>query len=368
MNKILIVEPNPYHNEVIPGIALYFEKLGYSSNIVIRTEAERDGVFCRCGHHFQVRAMTGSQIKAYLASKDITEFDFLFLSSMEFVQDKKTIRFLDCLDSTPAVKYGILGMYHTVSYIEEFGDMLMLEQNRLFCLSQFQTKDFAVRMLNCHYFGNIRNSEECKTDKRTITVIGIAAEKNYLVEAFTQLSDCMKKKLKIELVGEKKNPCWVRTRRKIKLALLSMFSLINRKYAIRKKSIRQIVEEGYVDFSKMYEIIENSDFILVMINPENPNHRRYLTLGTSGIIQLIYGFEKVCLIRREVAETYGFSSENAILYEKGGLEGALQNAAEMSQQEYKLKKQKIVEMEQRIFAKSLENLKKTIEEIKSMED
>lgn len=368
MNKILIVEQNPYHNEVIPGIVLYMEKLGYCVEVVIRKECEKDGVFCRCRGRFRVMVMDILEIKDYLKSSEMKNYDFLFLSSMEFTDSGKIDRFLNWLGFEPDTKYGTLGIYHTISYIKKFEDFEMLQQGRLFCLSQFQTRDYPVKTLNCHYFGKIQNKEECGTKIRAITVIGVAAEKDYLMKTLSQIPEEIRKRLRIDLVGEKKRPIWVKTRRRIKIVLFSILAVFNKAYSVKKKSAQRILEEGYVSFPKMYKMIENSDFILVMINPENPDHYRYMNLATSGVLQLIYGFNKVCLIRREVAEIYGFSNENAILYEKGELKEALKEAVGMERRSYMMKQQLVAEREQQIFNDSLDNLRRTINQIKSMED
>ena len=55
---------------------------------------------------------------------------------------------------------------------------------------------------------------------------------------------------------------------------------------------------------------------------------------TSGTKQLSLGFLKPCIIERSVAEYYGFTDRNAIIYDDGNLTMAVERAICMSEEEY----------------------------------
>ena len=48
MNSIAIFEPNPYHSEVLPGIAKCFEDLSCTVDVYIRQEATVLNVVACC--------------------------------------------------------------------------------------------------------------------------------------------------------------------------------------------------------------------------------------------------------------------------------------------------------------------------------
>ena len=90
-----------------------------------------------------------------------------------------------------------------------------------------------------------------------------------------------------------------------------------------------------VSYDILYSMIEKSDFILALLDPENEAHKRYLTDGTSGTFQLSYGFTKPCLIQKTFAKCYRFTPNNAIIYKSNlELSKAILKAIDMSSKNY----------------------------------
>ena len=48
--------------------------------------------------------------------------------------------------------------------------------------------------------------------------------------------------------------------------------------------------------------IEENDYFLPLLDNRMTEHERYITIGTSGSFQLIYGFAKPCLIHTKFAD------------------------------------------------------------------
>lgn len=111
--------------------------------------------------------------------------------------------------------------------------------------------------------------------------------------------------------------------------------------------------KGRVSYSKLYEEMESSDFILPMLDPDNKEHYRYLKYGVSGSIQLIYGFGKICIINRKFASVYGLNDGNSVIYDRNeDLPNALKRAIDMSEKQNNLKN-----YVNHIYTQSLDNLK-----------
>jgi hypothetical protein len=107
--------------------------------------------------------------------------------------------------------------------------------------------------------------------------------------------------------------------------------------------------------------MRKSDFLLSLLDPDNPDHNRYITLGTSGSFQLIYGFSKPCLIAEKFAAVYGFSSENAVVYkENKELGAAMLKAMDMKEDEYGSIRKNLIALSDDIYQRSLENLKRAV--------
>lgn len=124
------------------------------------------------------------------------------------------------------------------------------------------------------------------------------------------------------------------------------------------KPIRKYFDiRGRVPFPDMYKAIEDADFFLPLFDPENKEHDRYLTQGTSGSFQLIYGFLKPCLIQKKFAEAYNFNVNNSIVYEKNvNLYDSMVTAINMTQVEYKAMQDSLSLLVKSIEKESKENL------------
>lgn len=48
---------------------------------------------------------------------------------------------------------------------------------------------------------------------------------------------------------------------------------------------------GRLSYKEMFTAMEEADFFLCLLDPENPAHERYISTGTSGGFQLIYGLQ-----------------------------------------------------------------------------
>ena len=118
---------------------------------------------------------------------------------------------------------------------------------------------------------------------------------------------------------------------------------------------------GRVPYSTVHAEMRKADFFLTLLDPDNPDHDRYITHGTSGSFQLIYGFSKPCLIAGKFADVYGFSSENAVVYrDNSDLGLSMRKAIDMSEAEYEGIRNSLARVSDDIYNKSLENLKKAL--------
>ena len=128
------------------------------------------------------------------------------------------------------------------------------------------------------------------------------------------------------------------------------------------KEIRKYFDiKGRLPFNKMYEEIEKADFLITSYDDDNERHLRYITTGTSGNFQLIYGFLKPCLINQKFAPLNSFNNENSIIY-NGANEyaSAMEKAINLSKEEYEQMQKSLKNTANEIYDKSLNNLKELI--------
>ena len=47
MKKVLVVEPNPFHGEVVPGVVYYFRNLEYDVTVIMQKKNIKEDAFCK---------------------------------------------------------------------------------------------------------------------------------------------------------------------------------------------------------------------------------------------------------------------------------------------------------------------------------
>ena len=119
--------------------------------------------------------------------------------------------------------------------------------------------------------------------------------------------------------------------------------------------------KGRMPFNKMYDEIEKADFFLTSYDEEHPNHLRYITSGTSGNFQLIYGFLKPCVIKKSFCTVNGFDENNSVVYENTtDYKDALKRCIEMKNDEYKTLQNNLSSYVKKLYDYSLDNLRNLI--------
>ena len=114
----------------------------------------------------------------------------------------------------------------------------------------------------------------------------------------------------------------------------------------------------------MYEIVNNSDFIILNLYPDREFDNLFRTYRSTGNTQLSYGFYKPVLIEENFVNVYKFSNETSIIYKGEDILSAMLRALTMSYEEYKKMSIKVKHLRQTIYNNSLNNLKKVLEKNK----
>lgn len=330
-NTVLIVEPNPYHAEILPGFVKYFQDLNYNVDILVRHENIEDSPF-KGLENFNIFGFSANMLKKVLKLDKIKNYKYLFLSSSAYWE--KNVywdSFLNFLGYTPKTQKGILLVEHNIkSCLNKYNEENYLKESRLFTLSGFHNSP----MLNPHYF--IKNNTHQKNRKTQFIIVGHwAKSKELLYETLTKLYTNGYKDFEILIVGAK--------------------------YKLPKIYQQNVKMLGRIKFTRLYNILKNTDFILAMLDYSDKSHQRYLEDATSGSRQLSLGFNKPILINEAFAKVYNFDDTNAIAYKENDLYEAMKQAIEMTQEDYSKKQMFLKNLANEIYNKSLENLRKVVE-------
>lgn len=335
---VLLVEPNTFHGEILPGFCKYFQDLGYDVVVMCRYANYREDVFYRYVDKPLLFVFDPLPMRWVLQMKKIAAFDFvLFTSNQIFAPDIRMWgEYHGCLKSAPKSRVGNFYVEHSFhpdekSYTTDLKDMFLLTRSAY--------NGVEVPMLNPHYFGEVRHTP-LNQGKRVFIFVGEVSSKNSSISLLIDSVRHLEKKFEFEvwLVGKG-------TDTYLQESLPS--------------SIRTF---GRQSFEAMFQLLEKADFILPLLDPESDDHKKYLRGLTSGSRQLILGFCKVAVIHNEFAKAYDFSGRDSILYGNSRFSQGMERALTITEKEYADLQQGLRQLAGTVYDESLENLRKRIEE------
>lgn len=355
----MLLEPNPYHSEVLPGITKYFEDLGYVVDVYIRKEVIGQDVFCRYKIKGKIFPFSIEQRNALF--RDVAgKYEYLFLSSMEWCENGETRRFLDELSVVPKTRYGILGMYHSTLHMVQFNEERMLHEGRLFCISDFQRNEFEeLTALAPIYFGEINEKIDSEKNNGKIIFLSIGSSMHLekLSSEYWKLSREERKKIEFRHIGPLpavsrwEGHLWHRVVKSIVACVIPKYRNIDAMKCL-----------GKVNFDVLYDELEKADFVLVLLNDDEIDGR-YLKVGTSGIRQSILGFKKISIIQNIYGNYYGIKEGARISLQKWKVADAIRVALHIRNENYKLYKENVATCATQIYDESLNNLKGVLQRI-----
>ena len=341
-HSVLLIEPNPYHGEIQPGFVKYFQDLGYNVDIFMRLENYLENPFAKYTKN-PPRMFFGTApvIRDWVNSLTGTEYEYIFLSSSAFWNAPREFfgKYLDYLGDIPKSKHGLLMIEHNaVPYLHEYDEEKYLAENRVFAL----TENNGIPRINPHYFGEFKSKVYNPDSVKFVVVGGInSSSKNHVL-----LLDTIEKLVKNKITN------------------FQVTVIGNGNLEIPHNISKYISVMGRLNYDDMYNIVNKSDYVLALLDPENPNHNRYKTGTTTGTFQLSLGFNKPIIIEESFAQYYALNNDNAIVYADNNLYNAMDIAIKLSNKKYKDICSNLVKLESEIYNESLENLKKATKDRK----
>ena len=343
--RVLIVEPNPYHGEIIPGFVKYFKDLGYKVSCFLRKELESENVFVKCPSDFLnfVSYTDQDTIKTLLNFPFFVnrEFDIIFVSSSAFWDTKNYIgSFVDFFNFKPQERENSFFVEHNPrDFLAKYKEIKLFEQKRLFSLGGF----LGIPMLNPHYFGEVAITSKSSYKTRFIVVGAVNADyKNHKL-----LIDTVNLLVKKGITN-------------FEVIIIGSGNLF-----IPHDLQDYITFYGRLNFKKMFSYMEKADYYLPLLDITNQKHHKYLGSTCTGSRQLILGFLKPCIIDETFGEIYGFNNENSIIYKNNDLQNAMEYAILLNNSDYNQKQSKLHDLQKEIYSKSLLNLKSSIHMLKT---
>lgn len=335
---VLVIEPNKYHAEVLPGYCHYFSQLGFAVVLLTRRANSLSGVFdlIAADERPLTFAMHPRAMKYLLRRLKPERFAFVFLTSAYWAEEYGHFGlFSRFLGQCPNGRHGFAMVVHNFEHITPDLESGEVSVSRISQLSANEYRGIRIPVINPHYFGAFED-KPLGVHRVFITVGTQYRNFRTLVEAVNRLESLGYRNFRVQVVGG---------------------GALREKYAHASERVEFL---GRMPFPELYRRLAAADFYLCLLDPNSMEHQRYLNGTTTGARQLLLGFLKVPVIQEKFAKAYGFSALNAILFAENGLADGMQQALETPVPMYKQLKTRLAELREAIEAESLENLKRQV--------
>ena len=330
---ILIFEPNDYHYECTPGFTKYFIDLGYNVDIIMKSK--RQDTFCL----FEIK----EKIRIFNFN-NLTQINYYY-KNLTLIFNKYNYILVQTTDVSKKNLYEELKFFkmkntifvlHNIKFGKYLGISKLYNQNKIWSIANFSN----ALQVNPHYFGNIKIKNKNNITKFFITS---SMGRNY-TNLVLSCEKLIKENLKFEII------------------VIGWCKQFRRK--LIPKKIRNNFKFKYqVSYSELYHEVENSDYIIINLDPNNKKEEQYKTLQATGSAQLSYGFSKPVLINKFFANIYGMNSNNSFLFDNSNLYNVMYDAIVLSDEDYKQKQNNLIRLSEKIYKISLAHVNLTLSSI-----
>jgi len=333
-NTFIIWEPCTHsHAEVIPGYARYLLDLGFEVAIFATPARFDEGLFSKFNDsRIQLHRLPQWKIRRHFNKNGLGAARGILITTARKLSGQENYELESSIFSQRTPNQKLLLVDHDIKATHKNGTL----SSQIITLRQPHYKNAITTVVNPHYFGEFPKSVLRKDAVNFIT-IGAMRKKRRNTTLLINAAEALHRqgifKFKITVIG--------------KGSLAGIPSHLKLYFDIK----------GRIDFSQLYSELENADFFLTLLDPENPEHNRYITTGTSGSFQLIYGFLRPCLIAKKFAEINQFTPNNSIIYNSNDeLAEAMKKAISLSHEDYEALQKSLQMTADAIYKQSLANL------------
>lgn len=343
--SVLLIEAADCHGEIMPGLAFWFLSKGYNVDVLFTNNNYELNALSQ-KYFYSIRIFNNDKYNLYkfFNLEKFNEYEVIFFTSRTLYyakNGKQHPSIYEYFDGLLSLKKKIISLEHHLEYV----DVSNPPNDNFVVLANPQgLKFFENKVVNFPLFPlnkSIETSEKIKFNKFLIVGNIENERKNFslLLETFEKMVD-LKMDFELKIVARRGS---IQLPDKLEDYVSVFFN---------------------VDYDELYSIVEDSDFLLPMLDPKIKEHHRYLTVGTSGTFQLSMGFGKPCIINTVFADKYGFDSENSILYnDEFDFKNSIINAINMNSEDYLEMQKNLGLMKAHVIEVSEKNLTNLIESI-----
>lgn len=280
------------HAEVVPGYARYLRELGFHVLVLMTPAMLSEGLFSRYQDPGVTYAnMSQAEIRNFIKSADLTKTAGLLVTTAGKLP--KTAQGAIDVDA-------VLGRRPPPLFLLVEHDARAMIDDAVWSPNYITLRDINYKgctstVINPHYFGVVAQAGK-RDGKTQFLMVGAARARrgnHHLVyDAALKLLQTGQSSFEIRVVGKRGS------------------------FKIPHELDKHVQILGHLPYDRLYEEIENSDFIVTSFQKHNEKHEFYYTGGTSGSFQLAYGFGKPVLVQKDIAGLCQLNNENSILYDE----------------------------------------------------
>ena len=309
--RVMIVEPNVCHGEVVGGLAYYLDKLGYGCQFLLSDEIGREDPLCRMTRMARATLFADyPTIMRLVTSRLARAYDHVFfVSSFNY---REEALFCDTHTSLDKTAPSLFFVEHDLLNIDRKHEAYYryYAEKRVLSLTNFAHDDHLLEISAC-YFGEVTVRRQ-RGDPVVFLVPGTHLRSlEYTVDAVRDLLGLGCDGFRFDIAGRISDE---------ELAALSGEDVLWQHLQLL----------GRVDFPHLYRTVETCDYL---VGPQGLDN--YLGRRTSGAKQLSLGFRKPLVLREELVTNWGLSDGSCIPYSgDGGLVAAVRRAIGMDELTY----------------------------------
>jgi len=338
-DTVLIAEPNECHGECLCSYIKYFKDSGKRVHLITTPSVMKLEPLYNLPENYlpeKVFQLSPQQFRNFFKFKKLSKYDFIFLcSTKNFYYEQSNIK---ALKIPQEIQPKLLLMEHDLRQIEPYDENEFLDNKRLFVITNF-TKNPKINSLSPHYFHYAKSTPKTDAVTNFITVGALDIKRRnitILYDAISKLYQEGIKNFKITVIGGGKVE-------DIPQNIAEFFDLKSR-----------------LSFPEMADELNNADFILPLLDPNNKDNRNYLQFLTTGTKQLVLGFQKPCIINSEFAAALDFDGDNSLIYSDNEIFEQMKRAIFMDNAEYDALKSNLNERANSLYESSLKTLKEVL--------
>lgn len=331
-NSILMVETNACHGEVLVGMAKMFMDLGFNVDVIFSKKEKQLNLFEKLTDK-RLRCFTGTpeSIRYILFSYKVQKYKYVYINTDIVGCNNKAS--LEYFNDILLPQNRIIQFCHRLESInpELYKGVNLLNLANLPC-----TKGLSYSTVSPHMYYEVKEKQKNEFVKFVVVGNIQAKRKNFdlLIRAMEQLVKKKVNNFKVTVIARDGNFDF------LPLEVLPHLDF-----------------KGCLSYPDMWKKIEESDFVLPLLDPDNKDHERYITCGASGSFQLVYGFRKPCLLASKFANLYSINSDNSIVYETNEeFVNAMYRAIQMNNDEYQAMTKSLAQTADELYSKSLNNI------------